>query len=146
MNYADDRDDGQRAVVPLRVAGALEAEDERRRLARVPLAIVATRARRWSGGAWRDLEATVVDLSARGVGLRLDREVHIGDRLSLMIPLDHSDPDLRVTIEVRHVRADAGSGRWRAGGLFRTLAPADYERIICFVFGRAARHRRHSVG
>jgi hypothetical protein len=37
-------------------------------------------------------------------------------------------PDVRVTLEIRHVRPDAV--RWRAGGLFRTLAPADHERIV----------------
>jgi c-di-GMP-binding flagellar brake protein YcgR len=77
-------------------------------------------------------------LSARGVGLRLDREVHIGERLSLIIPLDDGDPHLRVTVEVRHVRVDARSGQWRAGGLFRTLAPGDHEQIISCVFERTA--------
>jgi len=66
----------------------------------------------------------MVDLSSRGVGLSLSREVHVGDRLSLSIPLDAGCPDLRVTLEVRHVRPDIRAGStWRAGGLFRNLLP-----------------------
>jgi hypothetical protein len=37
-------------------------------------------------------------------------------------------------IEVRHVRADARAGEWRARGLFRPLAAADNARIMHFVF------------
>jgi hypothetical protein len=114
-----------------------EAEDdtqERRHQARVTIEVTAIRARRWVGGAWRDLQAEVVDLSSRGLGLRLDQEVHVGDRLSLHIPLDDGQPDLRVTVEVRHIRAGAQPGEWRAGGLFRTLSAADHDRVVDFVF------------
>jgi hypothetical protein len=126
---------GPESVVHLRIAGAWQPEDERRHQVRVPLHVRASRARRWVGGAWRDLDATVVDLSSRGVGLRLDQEVHVGDRLSLVIPLDQGSPDLRVTVEVRHMRPDPKSDQpWRAGGLFRNLAPLDHERVVRFIF------------
>ena len=112
-----------------------QAEHERRQQARVRLRIPATRARRWAGGAWRDLEASVVDLSSRGVGLSLSQAVNLGDRLLLVIPLADGQPDLRVTVELRHARQDAeGTGLWRAGGLFRNLPPADHERVIRFIF------------
>jgi hypothetical protein len=124
---------GTEPVVHLRIAGAWQPESERRHQARVPLELRVARARKWSAGAWRDLNATVVDLSSRGVGVRLDQAVAVGDRLSLMIPLEDGSPELRVTIELRHVRA-ASSGTWHAGGLFRTLAPGDHERVIRFVF------------
>jgi hypothetical protein len=67
--------------------------------------------------------------------LSLDHEVQLGDRLSLVLPIGDGKPDLRVTVEVRHVR-DMGEGeqRWRAGGPFRSLAPADHERVIRFIF------------
>ena len=98
------------------------------------LRLPATRARRWAGGAWRDLEATVVDLSSRGVGLSLSQAVNLGDRLSLAIPLADGGPDLRVTVEVRHARQEPpDTSTWRAGGLFRTLPPADHERVMRFV-------------
>jgi hypothetical protein len=126
---------GFQPTIHLRMAGAWQPEDDRRHQARVPVQIRATRARRWVGGAWHDLEATVVDLSSRGVGLSLDREAHVGDRLSLAFPLDPGAPDLRVTFEIRHVRADTrAESTWRAGGLFRSLLPADHERVIRFIF------------
>ena len=48
-----------------------QADDERRQQVRVPVQLAVSRARRWVGGAWRDIDATVVDLSSRGVGLRI---------------------------------------------------------------------------
>ena len=126
---------GPQPTVELRMAGLWQPEDDRRHQARVMLQIRANRARRWIGGGWRDLEATVVDLSSRGVGLSLDREAHVGDRLSLAIPLDEGGPDLRATLEIRHVRPDTRTeSRWRAGGLFRNLPLADHERVIRFIF------------
>jgi hypothetical protein len=107
-----------------------QQEDERRDQARVPLDLRATRGRRWVGGAWRDLEATLVDLSSRGIGMTLDREVKVGDRVSLLVPIDDGSADLRTTVEVRHVRFDASSNMWRAGGLFRNLPADQHERII----------------
>ena len=112
----------------------LQNDDDRRHQARVALRMPISRARRWSTGAWRELSAEIVDMSSRGVGLRLGQEVHLGDRLSLALPLGDGLADLRVTIEVRHVRADARVGEWRAGGLFRALAPADHARVMRFVF------------
>jgi PilZ domain-containing protein len=124
---------GPQPEVRLRMAGAWQREDERRHQVRVPLDLPTSRARRWATGAWRDLPANVIDLSSRGVGLRVGQAVQIGDRLSLLIPLNDGQPELRVTVEVRHVRASGD--HWLAGGLFRTLAPGDHERVIRFVFG-----------
>jgi len=84
----------------------------------------------------------VVDLSSRGVGLTLNQEAHVGDRLSLTIPLDEGSPDLRVTLEIRHARPDTRTeSTWRAGGLFRNLPPADHERVIRFIFAELRSRR-----
>jgi PilZ domain len=96
----------------------------------------ASRARRWVGGAWRELEATVVDLSSRGVGVSLSTEVHVGDRLSLVFALAEQEPELRATVEVRHVRVDARTGQWRAGGLFRGLAAEEHARVMALIASR----------
>lgn len=133
---------GSQPEVCLRMAGAWQQADERRQQVRVPLDLETTRARRWATGAWRDLGATVVDLSSRGVGLRVDQPLQLGERLSLLIPLNDGCPDLRVTIEVRHVRRDQRTAQWYAGGLFRTLAPGDHERVIRFVFGEVRARER----
>ncbi len=126
---------GRHPTLDLHMVGLWQPEDDRRHQARVALQIRANRARRWVGGAWHDLEATVVDLSSRGLGLSLSQEVHVGDRLSLTVPLDEGSPDLRVTLEVRHVRPDTRTeSTWRAGGLFRNLLPADHERVTRFIF------------
>jgi c-di-GMP-binding flagellar brake protein YcgR len=123
------------STVYLRMAGAWQPEDERRHQARVPVQIRPNRARRWVGGAWRDLDAMLVDLSSRGIGLSVDHQVKLGDRLSLVVPLGDGQPDLRVTVEVRHVQSDRKTpDRWRAGGVFRNLAPVDHERVIRFIF------------
>jgi PilZ domain-containing protein len=140
---------GPESQVQLRMAGAWQPEDERRHQVRVPLSIPAARARRWIGGAWRDIQATLVDLSSRGVGLSLDQEVQVGDRLSLVVPLCDGNSPLRVTVEVRHVRPDGRlqpmDGRvpqpWRAGGLFRNLSPIDHERVIRFIFAELRSRR-----
>src|ERR1700694_1198741 len=134
---------GPEPTVELRMAGSWKHEDERRHRVRVLLEIRATRARRWVGGAWRDLEATLSDLSSRGVGLSLDHEVNVGDRLSIAAPLGDGSPDLRTTIEVRYVhlhpQSEAGAGgavapSWHAGGPFRNMSPVDHERVIRFLF------------
>jgi PilZ domain-containing protein len=125
---------GPDAEVHLRMAGAWQPEGERRHQVRVPLQIAASRARHWVAGAWHELEAAVVDLSSRGVGLKLDREVRLGDRVSLVVPLNDGHPELRTTVEIRHVHADAKTGEWRAGGLFRGLPSADHERVIRCIF------------
>src|SRR6266851_729985 len=52
--------DGPQSQVHLRMAGAWQPEDERRHQVRVPLRLPVPRARRWVGGAWRDLDATIV--------------------------------------------------------------------------------------
>jgi c-di-GMP-binding flagellar brake protein YcgR len=133
---------GPHPTVELRMAGLWQPEDDRRHQARVMVQIRPNRARRWVGGAWRELEATVVDLSSRGIGLTLNQEAHVGDRLSLAVPLDPGSPDLRVTLEVRHVRADMrAAAMWRAGGLFRNLLPADHERVIRFIFAELRSRR-----
>jgi PilZ domain-containing protein len=135
--------EGPNARVQLRIAGLWRAEDERRHQARVRVRIVPARARRWVGGAWHDIDATVIDVGSRGVGLSLDQTVKIGDRLSLVIPLADGQPDLRVTVELRHAREEASaSGRWRAGGLFRNLPPADHERVIRFIFAELRTRQR----
>jgi hypothetical protein len=126
---------GPHPTIDLRMAGLWQPEEDRRHQARVAVHIRASRARRWVGGAWRDLDASVVDLSSRGLGVSLSQEAHVGDRLSLTVPLDEGSPDLRVTLEVRHVRLDTRTeSTWRAGGLFRNLVPADHERVIRFIF------------
>lgn len=133
--YVEQCSGGPNATLQLRIAGAWQAEDERRNQARVRVRIPATRARRWVGGAWREIEATLMDLSSRGVGLGVTPAVNVSDRLLLVIPLADGQPDLRVTVELRHARQDAeGTGLWRAGGLFRNLPPADHERVIRFIF------------
>jgi c-di-GMP-binding flagellar brake protein YcgR len=126
---------GARSTVELRIAGAWQTEDERRHQIRVQLRIKAPRARRWVGGAWRDLEATVVDLSSRGIGLSVDHAVQLGERLSLVLPLADGEADLRLTVEVRHAKPDPNAdGSWRVGGPFRSLTPQDHERVIRFIF------------
>ena len=115
--------------VPPDVTGELD----RRLQERVPLHMSAKRARRWVGGAWHDLDALLVDMSSRGVGLVLSDEVKLGDRLSLIIPMDDGTPDLRVTVEIRHVRAIGHPGTYRAGGLFRSMPPADHARVLRFI-------------
>ena len=151
---------GPEARVQLHMIGLWQPEDERRNQVRIQLSVPVTRARRWIGGAWREVEATVVDLSSRGVGVTLDQQVQVGDRLSLAVPLTEGTPDLRVTFEVRHVRPE-GFGRpplggkvekeslvvqsarqpWRAGGLFRNLSLTDHERVIRFIFAELRARR-----
>jgi hypothetical protein len=106
-------------------------EEDRRGQARVAVRLRPSRARRWSGGAWHEIGAEIVDLSSRGLGLRVDAPLRLGDRVSLTLSLGHGEPDLRVTVEVRHIRADADV--WRAGGLFKALPPAEHERVVGFV-------------
>jgi hypothetical protein len=133
---------GPEPTVELRIAGAWQHEDERRNRVRVRLDIPATRARHWVEGAWRDLDATLSDLSSRGVGLNLAHEVRVGDRLSIAAPLGDGSVDLRATIEVRYVHlhpevaSDAGMvpPYWHAGGPFRNLSAPDHERVIRFLF------------
>jgi len=126
---------GPEATLQLRMAGAWQPEDERRHQVRVPIQIRPSRARRWVGGAWRDIDALLVDLSSRGVGLTLAQEVQLGDRVSLSVRLGDDQSDLRLTVEIRHVRRHARPELgWRAGGLFRNLPPADHERVIRFIF------------
>jgi hypothetical protein len=117
-------------------------EEDRRGQARVAVRLRPNRARRWSGGAWHEIGAEIVDLSSRGLGLRVDVPLRLGDRVSLSIPLDDGEPELRVTVEVRHIRADANADAWRAGGLFKALAAAEHERVVGFVMRELhARHR-----
>jgi c-di-GMP-binding flagellar brake protein YcgR len=107
---------------------------ERREQARIDFNAEVQRARRWTLGAWRDVGATLTDLSARGMGIVVDQAVQRGERMSLDFALDDGGPPLRVTIEIRHVRPDDDPPtRWRAGGQFRALPPADHERIVRFV-------------
>lgn len=133
---------GAEALVTLRIAGAWQREDERRHQVRVPLAIPIARARRWQAGAWRDLHATLTDLSSRGLGVSVDTPVRVGDRLSLTIPLEDGQPDWRVIVEMRHVRASRGvDGLWHAGGLLRNISPAEHERVIRFIFAELRTRR-----
>jgi len=122
---------GPNPTVVLRMAGKWRPEPERREQARIPFTAEIRRARHWTRGAWHEVDAALTDLGSRGIGLLLDREVRVGDRLSLIFPLGHG-PDMRVTLEVRHVRPE--EGRWRTGGLFRALPPAEHERIVRYIF------------
>jgi len=141
---------GPEPTVELRTTGAWQHEDDRRNRVRVRLKIRATRARQWVGGAWRDLEATLSDLSSRGVGLSLDHEVRVGDRLSITAPLGDDAVDLRATIEVRYVHlhpqvpsnGDVLAPSWHAGGPFRNMSPADHERVVRFLFAELRALRR----
>jgi hypothetical protein len=131
----EDTSDASPPTIMLRMEGGWQPEQERRHQGRIRYHVPATRARRWTGGAWQDLDAQLVDLSSRGVGLVTDRELGVGDRLALVFPLGEGESELRVNAEVRHVRPERGEpGHWRAGGFFRGLPPADHERIIRFIF------------
>ena len=83
-------------------------------------------------------------VSSRGVGLKLDREVGLGDRVSLLLPLADGKPELRTTVEIRHVRVDSKGAEWRAGGLFRNLPSADHERVIRCIFAELRSRRTQS--
>jgi PilZ domain len=135
---------GPVATVQLRIAGTWQPEDERRHQVRVPVHIRPRLSRRWSAGAWREVDARVDDISSRGVGLHLRDEVRVGDRVSLILPLEDGQPDLRLTVEVRHMHHQPTSALpYRAGGLFRTLSPGDHERIVRFVFAELrSRHAK----
>jgi c-di-GMP-binding flagellar brake protein YcgR len=127
---------GPNPRIVLRMAGKWRPEDERREQARIPFEAEIKRARHWTRGSWHEVGATLADLGSRGIGVLLDREVRIGDRLSLVFPLGDG-PDMRVTLEVRHVRPE--EGRWRTGGLFRALPPAEHERIVRYIFAEMRR-------
>ena len=117
-------------------------DGERRHQVRLAVHLPCSRARRWWAGAWHEIAAEIVDVSSRGLGVWVRQPVHLGDRLSLMLPLDDGEPDLRVTVELRHVRHDPQSATWRGGGLFKTLSPAEHERIVRFVFSELRPRQR----
>ena len=83
-----------------------------------------------SGRGYR-LLATVIPIDTRGTS-------------TYFTPLDDSQADLRLTVEVRHVHHQPGSALpWRGGGLFRIMSPGDHERIVRFVF--AELRSRHAI-
>jgi hypothetical protein len=70
--------------------------------------------------------------------MQLDQEVRHGDRVSLSFDLGDGGPELRVMVELRHVRPGSRRGEavWRTGGLFRTLSADDHARIARVVAGQ----------
>jgi hypothetical protein len=44
------------------------------------------------------------------------------------------EPELPVTVEVRHARADSRSEDWHVGGLFKTISPDDHQRVVRYIF------------
>ena len=131
----EDSSAGAMPTVMLRLAGVWHLDDERRVQVRLQVARPVKRARRWYRGAWHDVNAQVVDMSSRGIGLLVDQEVSLSERFGLVFGLEPSDPDIHVNAEIRHVRPERNApGWWRAGAAFRTVAPADHERIIRFIF------------
>jgi PilZ domain len=127
---------GAEASVALRQIGPWGTDIERRHQARVRVSLPATEARLRRAGNWFDLGAEVRDLSVNGLGLSLDREVSLGERVSLGLDLSDGRGPLRARLVVRHAAQVPLDGRWMAGGEFQTITPDDQERLIRFVFAR----------
>lgn len=87
-------------------------------------------------GGWLDLRADVCDLSANGLGLSLDREVALDERVSLSLELPDGQGLLRARLVIRHAAQAQQDRRWQAGGEFQAIAADDQERLIRFVFAR----------
>ena len=121
------------SVVRLRCVGDWMPENERREQLRLRVRRPAERLRCWRNGAWHSLEGEIVDLSSRGIGLELHSPLRVGERLSLVLPVD-DQPALRLTIEVKHVYHDQAHGVWRGGGQFKNLLPTDHVRIVGHIF------------
>jgi hypothetical protein len=101
---------------------------ERRRQPRVPLRLpVRIQARETSGERWEAV-ARSADVSAGGLGLRIDRPARVGQVLHFSLPLpaklrryDLTDPSYRVYGLVRHFVGDGDGGR--VGALFLGRQP-----------------------
>jgi PilZ domain len=145
------RSDGEFYAAPMRVlaaeagaepsvalcqVGPWGTDAERRHEARVHLYLPAAEARLRRSGDWLDLAADVRDLSANGLGLSLDREVAMGERVSLALELPDGQGVMRARLVIRHAARAQEDGRWQAGGEFQAIAPDDQERLIRFVFAR----------
>jgi hypothetical protein len=72
--------------------------------------------------------APIVDISAAGIGLLLDRELEPGSTVQLQLRTPRGTRTL--PMEVIHV-APAGPGCWLIGGAFETdLDPADFRDFV----------------
>ena len=76
------------SVVRLRCVGDWMPENERREQVRLRVRRPAVSLRCWRNGAWHSLEGEIVDLSSRGIGLELRSRLRVGERLSLLLPVD----------------------------------------------------------
>jgi hypothetical protein len=127
---------GPEPAIALRQIGPWATDVERRHEARLRVSLPAREARLRHAGSWVDVGADVRDLSANGLGLSLDREVSVGDRVLLSFELSDGRGLLRARLVIHHAAHVPLDGRWLAGGEFQALAADDQERLIRFVFAR----------
>jgi PilZ domain len=127
---------GAEPSVALRQIGPWGTDIERRHQSRVHVSLPTSEARVRRAGSWLDLTAEVRDVCASGLGLSLDREVTLGERVSLSLELSDGQAPMRARLLIRHAAQVPLDDRWLVGGEFQTITPDDRERLIRFVFAR----------
>lgn len=132
--------EGPEPSIALRQLGPWGTDIERRHQARVRVSLPVAEARVRRSGASLHLAAEVRDVCAKGFGLSLDREVSVGDRLSLRLELPDGQGPLRARLLILHAAQMPLDGRWLAGGEFLSISPDDRERLIRFVFAHLRQH------
>jgi c-di-GMP-binding flagellar brake protein YcgR len=125
------------AAVPLLVVQVVGPwqRSQRREAVRVPVSIRPDVAQRvLPDGRQAPIRAGIANISATGVQLRSQDELHLHDRLALAFAL--GEADLAVQAQVRRlVVHESGSVRvWEAGCQFVDIPPTLSEQIVQFIF------------
>jgi hypothetical protein len=127
---------GPEAELRLRALGPWQRL-QRRQDRRLPVFIPARSATRLEAdGQRRRLGPTqVVEVSPRGLRVRSEEELTVGDRLLLAFALPDDEAELRVGVEVRHARlvGTDGAPSWEAGVRFQVLRQLDQDRLRAYV-------------
>jgi c-di-GMP-binding flagellar brake protein YcgR len=124
-------------LLDLQVIGPWQ-RSQRREAVRVTVAIRPRLAERVLAGRRVPLRAGITNLSATGLQLRSQDELHVNDRLALAFALGDTDDELALEAEVRRLQVHERDSVpvWEAGCHFVNIPPALSERIVQFIFAQ----------
>jgi c-di-GMP-binding flagellar brake protein YcgR len=109
---------------------------QRREAVRISVSIRPRLAERVTAAGRKVLRTGISNISATGIQIRSQDELHAGDRIALAFQLADGSRELTLEAEVRRIEVLDQGKVWQAGCRFVDIEPAHSDQIVQFIFAQ----------